>query len=122
MREAVANQPHYQHRRPEQTPLYRLVRQRYQSFAIDVEVRVASLPQFVKDEFAAYLDCGILANGLRHLTCDGCARDIRVAFSCKRRGICPSYGTRRMAETAADLVDNTQLQEDQLNQIFSDAG
>ena len=49
------------------------------------------------------------------LTCDGCARDTLVAFSCpprglpsgrKRRGICPSCGTRRMAETAADLVDH----------------
>ena len=28
-----------------------------------------------------------------------------MAFSCKRRGICPSCGTRRMAEAAAHLVD-----------------
>jgi transposase-like zinc-binding protein len=27
------------------------------------------------------------------------------AFSCKRRGFCPSCGPRRMAETAAHLVD-----------------
>ena len=60
----------------------------------------------MKDEFNAYLDCGILANGFLRLTCDGCARDTLVAFSCKRRGICPSCGTRRMAETAAYLVDN----------------
>ena len=39
-------------------------------------------------------------------TCNGCARDTLVAFSCKRRGICPSCGTRRMAESAAYLVDN----------------
>ncbi len=60
----------------------------------------------MKDEFDAYLDCGILAHGFLRLTCDGCARDTLVAFSCKRRGICPSCGTHRMAETAADLVDN----------------
>ena len=66
----------------------------------------ARLPQFVKDEFNAYLGCGILANGFLRLTCDTCARDTLVAFSCKLRGICPSCGTRRMAETAADLVDN----------------
>ena len=29
-----------------------------------------------------------------------------MAFSCKRRGICPSCGTRRMAEAAAHLVDH----------------
>ena len=28
-----------------------------------------------------------------------------VAFSCKRRGFCPSCGARRMAESAALLVD-----------------
>ena len=28
-----------------------------------------------------------------------------VAFSCKRRGFCPSCGTRRMAESAALLAD-----------------
>ena len=29
-----------------------------------------------------------------------------MAFSCKRRGFCPSCGARRMAETAALLVDD----------------
>jgi len=67
---------------------------------------LSGLPHFVKDEFAAYLECGILACGFLRLTCEGCARDTLVAFSCKRRGICPSCGTRRMAETAAYLVDH----------------
>ena len=30
----------------------------------------------------------------------------RVAFSCKRRGLCPSCGARRMADTAAHLVEH----------------
>ena len=42
------------------------------------------------DEFDAFLECGILAHG----------------FSCKRRGFCPSCGARRMAQTAAHLVDH----------------
>ncbi|WP_244885007.1 transposase zinc-binding domain-containing protein [Glaciecola punicea] len=29
-----------------------------------------------------------------------------MAFSCKRRGFCPSCGARRMAESAALLVDD----------------
>ncbi len=108
-RAAVASPPRYERRRPEQTPLYRLVREHYESFAADVERHTGGgegLPRFVKDEFNAYLDCGILANGFLRLTCNGCARDTLVAFSCKRRGICPSCGTRRMAETAAYLVDH----------------
>ena len=106
LRQAAPSQPQYERRRPEQTPLYRLVQQHYATFLTEVEAHGASLPQFVKDEFEAYLECGILAHGFLRLTCDGCARDTLVAFSCKRRGICPSCGTRRMAETAADLVDN----------------
>ncbi len=109
LREAAVpapQQPQYQRRRPEQTSLYRLVREHYESFAAEVEAQGTSLPPFVKDEFDACLECGILANGFLRLTCDGCARDTLAAFSCKRRGICPSCGTRRMAETAAYLVDN----------------
>ena len=60
-----------------------------------------ALPRFVNDEFDAYLDCGILAHGFLRLTCESCACDTLAAFSCKRCGICPSCGTRRMAETAA---------------------
>ncbi len=41
----------------------------------------------------------------RLLAAPGCGHEKRVAFSCKRRGICPSCGARRMAETAAWLVD-----------------
>jgi Transposase zinc-binding domain len=64
------------------------------------------LPKFVKDEFEAFLECGILAHGFLRLRCADCAHDRLVAFSCKRRGICPSCGARRMAETAAYLVDH----------------
>jgi hypothetical protein len=36
---------------------------------------------------------------------ESCQAEKLVAFSCKRRGFCPSCGGRRMAETAALLVD-----------------
>ena len=38
--------------------------------------------------------------------CSTCKKDELVAFSCKKRGFCPSCGARRMAETAAHLVDH----------------
>ena len=46
----------------------------------------------------------ILAHGFLRLRCGGCGHDKLVAFSCKRRGLCPSCGARRMAQTAAHLV------------------
>lgn len=88
-RAAASSPPRYQRRRPEQTPLYRPVRVHYETFAADVDAQGGCLPPFVQDEFPAYLDCGILAKGFLRLTCDTCARDTLVAFSCKRRGICP---------------------------------
>src|SRR5437867_10876593 len=51
------------------------------------------------------LDCGVLARGFLRIACDTCRLDRVVAFSCKSRGICPSCGGRRMADTAAHLVD-----------------
>jgi hypothetical protein len=35
-----------------------------------------------------------------------CGHDKLLAFSCKRRGFCPSCGARRMSQTAAHLVDH----------------
>ncbi len=53
----------------------------------------------------AYLECGVLAHGFLRVHCDACGHDRLVAFSCKGRGFCPSCGGRRMADTAAHLVD-----------------
>ena len=66
----------------------------------------ADLPQFFKDEFEAFLNCGILAHGFMRLRCSDCGHDKLVANSRKRRGFCPSCGARRMAQTAAHLVDH----------------
>jgi hypothetical protein len=63
------------------------------------------LPRYVVRELAAYLRCGILAHGFARVRCQTCRDEIVVAFSCKRRGICPSCTARRMADTAAHLVD-----------------
>ena len=91
----------------EQTTLYRLVQQHAANFIADTEASPGSeLPRFIKDEFDAFLDCGILACGFLRLRCGDCGYDKLVAFSCKRRGFCPSCGARRMSQTAAHLVDH----------------
>jgi hypothetical protein len=107
LRAAAANTVHYERRRPEETTLYRLVREHLETFLAEVDTEgAASLPQFVKDEFDAFLEFGILAHGFLRLRCAGCGHEKLVAFSCKRRGICPSCEARCMAETAAWLVDH----------------
>jgi len=85
--------PHYECHRPEQTTLYRLVQEHAASFIAHTEASTGSeLPQFIKAEFDAFLECGILAHGFLRLRCGECGHDKLLAFSCKRRGFCPSCG------------------------------
>ena len=94
---------HYERHRREETTLYRLVQQHAATFFAETEAAAgAGLPQFVKDEFDAFLECGILAHGFLRLRCGDCRHDKLVAFSCKRRGFRPSCRAR----TAAHLVDH----------------
>ena len=86
----------------ERTGLYRLVQHHAASFIAHTD---AELPQFIKDEFEAFLECGILAPASPRVRCGECGHDKLLAFSCKRRGFCPSCGARRMSLTAAHLVD-----------------
>ncbi|MDC3954365.1 transposase zinc-binding domain-containing protein [Polyangium jinanense] len=51
---------------------------------------IGSLPRFVVREVEAYLRCGILEYGFIRVECEACGFERRVAFSCKRRGFCPS--------------------------------
>ena len=64
-----------------------------------------SLPRYVVGEFEDYLECGRLEHGFLRVRCESCHHEKLVAFSCKRRGFCPSCGARRMADSAAHLVD-----------------
>jgi len=85
LRAAPAHPMRYERRRPEHTILHGLVREHLATFLAQVEARTGTgLPGFIKDE---------------------CAHEKFVAFSCKRRGFCPSCGARRMVESAAHLVD-----------------
>ena len=96
----------YERRRPEQTLLYKVIQENLQAFLDQVHAKGDRLPDFVKGEFLAFLDCGILAKGFLRLQCQSCHHEMLVAFSCKKRGFCPSCGTKRMIETSALLMDH----------------
>src|SRR5690606_24305806 len=97
--------PGYFRHRPEETLLYRLVEEHYPAFAAAREAADRPLPKHVRDEFESYLKCGRLEHGFLRVSCSDCHAEKLVAFSCKKRGFCPSCGGRRMAETAALLAD-----------------
>lgn len=97
--------PGYSRHRPETTLLYQLVAEHYPGFRDRRAAEGRPLPRYVEDEFEAYLKCGLLEHGFLRVKCESCQAEKLVAFSCKRRGFCPSCGARRMTETAALLVD-----------------
>jgi len=59
----------------------------------------------VREEFEAFLRCGVLEHGFLRVVCQHCHAERLLAFSCKKRGFCPSCGARRMAESARHLVE-----------------
>ena len=98
--------PAYLPRRPTETTLHHLVRQNLESFvAYARENYEGGLPSYVEKELRAYLACGDFSQGFTRAHCDTCGHDLLVAFACHGRSICPSCCGRRMANTAAHLVD-----------------
>jgi hypothetical protein len=95
----------YAHRRPDESVLYGVVQAELEGFLAQAQARERPVPRFVERELRAFLACGILAHGFVRVRCDACASERLVAFACKGRGFCPSCGGRRMADTAAHLVD-----------------
>jgi ribosomal protein S27E len=95
----------YERHRPEQTLLYQLVEAHYPVLLEQLGQQGKCLPDHVRREFDAYLKCGRLEHGFLRVRCSKCHFERLVAFSCKKRGFCPSCGARRMAETAALLAD-----------------
>ena len=95
----------YRPRNPEQSVLYRAVAGNLETFLARQRDCGRSVPQFLEREFRAFLECGVPACGFLRLFCDSCGRDKLLPLSCKGCAVCPSCCGRRMADTAAHLVD-----------------
>jgi hypothetical protein len=97
----------YEPRDPSRTVLYNVIAEHLETFlaSLDDDPDAKGLPDYVQREFYDYLQCGILAHGFLRLGCESCKKEVLLAFSCKRRGFCPSCSGRRMAQTAAHLVE-----------------
>jgi len=96
----------YERRRPEKTPLHRIVSENLESWLDWREAAERPVPGYVEDELRGYLECGLLCFGFARAVCMTCRTGFVVAFSCKGRGVCPSCNGRHMAQTAAHLVDH----------------
>src|SRR6266699_3236474 len=97
----------YEPRDPSSTVLSKVIAEHFETFlvSLDEDPDAKGLPAYVQREFYDYLQCGILAHGFLRMGCDTCKKEVLLAFSCKRRGFCPACAGRRMAQTAAHLVE-----------------
>ena len=101
----------YRRRSPETSLLHQTVSEHLEPWLSARDMESAStgksgLPVFVANEMRAYLRCGILDYGFLRMSCLSCREDTLVAFSCKKRGFCPSCGAKRSAEVVTHLCEN----------------
>lgn len=95
----------YKRHRPEESVLFQTVETYWPIFLQEQERLGKTVPHFIKDEFNEFLKCGIPEYGIVRTYCYQCRYSGVVAFSCKRRGFCPSCCARRMNDEAAHLAD-----------------
>ena len=98
---------HYRRRSPEASVLYQIVYHSRDDLQFQWEARFQHQYGCLRDEvlktFDEYLNCGILAHGAARVYCDGCKHSLLIAFSCKRRGVCPSCGAKRTVKFAEHI-------------------
>ena len=101
----TASSRRYDRRRPEKTPLCKIVSEHLERWLENRAVAEHPVSAHVERELRSYLTCGILCFGFGRARCTSSGQGFVVAFSGKDRGVCPSCNGRRMALTAAHLVD-----------------
>jgi len=103
----------YRRRQPERSELYGIVYNLADELELVWESRYRSIygcfRDEVKDSFSKYLDCGVLAHGCARLNCINCNHSELLAFSCKRRGVCPSCTAKRGVLFAESLESDVLL-------------
>lgn len=92
----------YAPRRPQASPLYRLLADHFETLKRVHEERYepthGPLRPVVCEVVGKFLDCGLLEHGFARVRCGACGAELLVAFRCKGRGFCPSCQGRRLAE------------------------
>lgn len=116
-------QASYYPRSPEQTALYRLVyyfREEFEQKWDELFAeRFGALRAEVLEAFDRYLNCGILRYGCVRACCEQCNHSVLIAFSCKRRGVCPSCQAKRAVIFAENLEQNVLLPHAHRHLVYS---
>jgi hypothetical protein len=91
----------YKPRRPQASPLFRLVADHLQRLQTVYDERVAREDgpwrPVVAQVADTFLACGVLDHGFARIRCDDCAHEYLLAFSCTCRDFCPGRHAKRLA-------------------------
>jgi hypothetical protein len=91
----------YRPRRPQSSPLYRLLQDHFEALAgiyeERFEHRYGPWRPVVREVVEKFLDCGLLEPGFARVRCEECGAEFLLAFSCKCRYFCPSCHAKRLA-------------------------
>ena len=91
----------YKPRRPQASPLFRLVQDHLHPLQTVYDERFARTHgpwrPVMRQVAEKFLACGILDHGFARVRCDACAHEYILAFSCKARYFCPSCHAKRLA-------------------------
>ena len=100
-REAPDSAGTYRPRRPQASPLYRLIEEHFPEFTTVYDERFARRWGYwrpvVGEVVEKFHACGILKHGFARVRCGSCKHEFLLAFSCKCRYFCPSCHAKRLA-------------------------
>ena len=100
----------YRPRRPRDSPLYQLVDRHFHEFERVYPDRYQKRYGFwrpvVTDAAAKFLRCGDLRHGFARVRCGTCRHEFLVAFSCRRRCLCPSCHQKRALVMAMHVAED----------------
>ena len=105
----------YTRRCLEFTPLYQIISAGHekleQCWELLFEHKYGALRHEVPQAFNTFLECGVLVYGCAHAECTNaeCGHAEAIAFSCKRRCLCPSCGAKRAVIFAENLEHEVLL-------------
>ena len=100
--------PGYRVRNPGDSPLAQIVLNNLQEFEQWLKSPTDSRPRpqpIVITALEKFAECGVARYGVVRFRCPECDRDMFVAFSCKRRGLCPSCDAKRSAIITTQALD-----------------
>lgn len=113
----------YSRRHPESTGLYQIVYNCRDEFERSWEQmfqhQYGALRSEVLKALDRYLDCGILAHGCARAHCAECNHSELIAFSCKRRCLCPSCDAKRAYLFAEHLEEKVLLKLPHRHGVFT---